>query len=98
MTAITGATALDAFDTADFPLTASRAKWSLGLRMLLSMIAAGLLCVAVLWRVAFPDEQYLSDLVAGGAAVLVTVPVLSAGWNSVIHPTLHGMTCWSPSL
>jgi Cd2+/Zn2+-exporting ATPase len=92
MTAITDTAALDAFEAANFPLTAAAAKWSLGLRMLLSMIAAGLLCVAVLWRVAFPDEQYLSDLVAGGAAVLVAVPVLTAGWNSVIHPSLHGMT------
>jgi Cd2+/Zn2+-exporting ATPase len=73
-------------------LAGRAAKWSLGLRMLLSMVAAGLLCVAVLWRMAFPDEQYLADLVAGGAAVLVAIPVLSAGWNSVVHPSLHGMT------
>ncbi len=67
-------------------------KWPLGLRLLLSMVAAGLLCVAVLWRVTFPDEQYLADLVAGGAAVLVAIPVLAAGWNSVVRPSLHGMT------
>jgi heavy metal translocating P-type ATPase len=92
MTAITDTAALDTFDAPDFSLTAAAAKWSLGLRMLLSMIAAGLLCVAVLWRVVFPDEQYLSDLVAGGAAVLVAIPVLSAGWSSIVRPSLHGMT------
>jgi Cd2+/Zn2+-exporting ATPase len=82
--------ALDRFEAGAFASTA--AKWSLALRMLLSMIAAGLLCVAVLWRVAFPDAQYLSNLVAGGAAVLVAIPVLSAGWISVVRPSLHGMT------
>jgi heavy metal translocating P-type ATPase len=92
MTAITGTATLDEFDTGGLSLTRPAAKWSLGLRLLLSMVAAGLLCVAVLWRVAFPDEQYLSDLVAGGAAALVAIPVLSAGWNSIVHPSLHGLT------
>jgi Zn2+/Cd2+-exporting ATPase len=67
-------------------------KWSLGLRLLLSMVAAGLLCVAVLWRLAFPAEQYLADLVAGGAAAMVAIPVLAAGWHSVVRPSLHGLT------
>ncbi|HLB99473.1 MAG TPA: hypothetical protein VJK90_17500, partial [Acetobacteraceae bacterium] len=73
-------------------LLPAAAKWSLGLRMFLSMVAAGLLCVAVLWRIVFPDEQYLAELVAGGAAALVAIPVLSAGWTSVLRPSLHGMT------
>ena len=85
MTATTETAAFDDFDTGSVSLTGTAAKWSLGLRMLLSMVAAGLLCVAVLWRVAFPDEQYLADLVAGGAAVLVAIPVLSAGWASVVR-------------
>ena len=89
---MTAITAPNDFDARPVSLTGTAAKWSLGMRMLLSMVAAGLLCVAVLWRVAFPDEQYLADLVAGGAAVLVAIPVLSAGWNSVVHPSLHGMT------
>lgn len=92
MTAITDTAALDDFDAGAVSLTGTPAKWSLGVRMLLSMVAAGLLCVAVLWRVAFPDEQYLAELVAGAAAVLVAIPVLSAGWNSVVRPSLHGMT------
>jgi Zn2+/Cd2+-exporting ATPase len=91
MNAITG-TALASDDTEGLSLVAPAAKWSLGVRLFLSMVAAGLLCVAVLWRVAFPDEQYLADLVAGGAAALVAIPVLAAGWNSVVRPSLHGMT------
>jgi Cd2+/Zn2+-exporting ATPase len=90
MNVMTEAAALDPLDAGSF--TTPAAKWSLGLRLLLSMVAAGLLCVAVLWRVAFPDEAYLSNLVAGGAAVLVAIPVLSAGWTSVVRPSLHGMT------
>jgi Zn2+/Cd2+-exporting ATPase len=92
MTATTETAAFDDFDTGSVSLTGTVTTWLLGLRMLLSMLAAGLLCVAVLWRVAFPNEQYLADLVAGGAAVLVAIPVLSAGWASVVRPTLHGMT------
>src|ERR1700760_3493555 len=95
-----GAAAVDDFggDGAPFgdipgnSVSLTTSKWSLGLRLLLSMVAAGLLCVAVLWRVAFPDERYLADLVAGGAAALVAIPVLAAGWNSVMRPSLHGMT------
>jgi Cd2+/Zn2+-exporting ATPase len=92
MTAIAGNAPVGEFDTDGFSLTGPAKKWSLGLRLFLSMVAAGLLGVAVLWRIAFPDERYLADLVAGGAAALVAIPVLSAGWNSVIRPSLHGMT------
>jgi Cd2+/Zn2+-exporting ATPase len=68
-----------------FLLTAA-SKWSLGLRLLLSMMAGGLRCVAVVWRAAFPDEQYLADLVAGGAAALVAIHVLSVGWKQRAAP------------
>jgi Zn2+/Cd2+-exporting ATPase len=67
-------------------------KWTLGLRLFLSMVAASLLGVATLWRVAFPSQAYLAELVAGGAAAMVAIPVLSAGWASVLRPSLHGMT------
>jgi Cd2+/Zn2+-exporting ATPase len=56
------------------------------------MVAAALLRIAVLWRLAFLDEQYLADPVAGAAAALVAIPVLAAGWNSVVRPSLPGMT------
>ncbi|MBV9655976.1 MAG: cadmium-translocating P-type ATPase [Acetobacteraceae bacterium] len=79
-------------DPDDLSLLGPGAKWLLGLRLFLAMAAVGLLCIAVLWRILLPDERYIADLVAAGAAALVAVPVLSAGWNSVVQPSLHGMT------
>ena len=64
----------------------------LGLRLTVAMVAAGLLGVAVLWQVAFPAQNALAELVAGVAALLVAVPVVSAAWASLRHPSLHGVT------
>jgi Zn2+/Cd2+-exporting ATPase len=65
---------------------------ALAIRLTTAMLAAGLLLIAVVWRIALPTERYLSDLVAGGAAVLVGVPVLAAAWKSIRRPSLYGMT------
>ncbi|MCB8883215.1 cadmium-translocating P-type ATPase [Acidisoma cellulosilytica] len=65
---------------------------SLAVRLTLSMVAGGLLCIALIWRVVFPADQSLSELVAGLAALLVTVPVMTAAWDSLRHPSLHGMS------
>jgi heavy metal translocating P-type ATPase len=70
----------------------TRPHLALAVRLTTAMIAAGLLFIAVLGRVAFPAERYLSDLVAGGAAVLVGIPIFAAAWQSIRHPSLHGMT------
>jgi Cd2+/Zn2+-exporting ATPase len=78
--------------TSSTPLLSLGERWSLGLRLTLSMIAAGLLVIALIWRWAFPDEQGVADLVAGGAALLVAVPVLSAAWSSLRNPSLHGIS------
>ena len=64
----------------------------LGLRLTLAMLAAGLLLVALGWQVAFPDDIALATLVAGAAAAVVAVPVLGAAWQSLRHPSLHGIT------
>ena len=64
----------------------------LGLRLTLAMLAAGLLVLALGWRLAFPEDTALAELVAGGAALLVAVPVLGAAWHSLRHPSLHGIT------
>ena len=64
----------------------------LALRITLAMAAAGLLLLAVLWQAAFPGERALADLVAGGAALLVAMPVLASAWHSLRHPSLHGVT------
>ena len=67
-------------------------RWTLAMRLTLSMFAAGLLGIALLWRVLFPAESGIAELVAGLAALLVAVPVLSAAWSSLRHPSLHGMS------
>ncbi len=74
------------------PLLARLERATLGLRLTLAMFAAGLLVLAVLWQMAFPDQRLLSDLVAGVAALLVALPVLGAAWDSLRHPSLHGVT------
>ena len=67
-------------------------RWPLAVRLTLAMIAAALLLVAVGWGCVFPSDQYLSDLVAGGAAILVAMPIFSAAWTSIWRPSLHGLT------
>jgi len=64
----------------------------LGLRLTLALMAGGLLIVAVVWEFTFPDEAALANLVAGGAAILVAMPVLGAAWQSLRRPSLHGIT------
>jgi len=73
-------------------LLAFAERGMLALRLTLAMAAAGLLLLAVLWQVAFPDQRALSDLVAGAAALLVAVPVINSAWESLRHPSLHGVT------
>ena len=65
---------------------------SLAMRLTVALLAAGLLLVAILWEAVFPDEAVLANLVRGLAAALVAVPVLSAAWHSLRHPSLHGVT------
>ena len=67
-------------------------KLILGLRLVLAMVAAGLLIVAVGWEWAFPEDATLANLVAGLAAALVAFPVIAAAWHSLRHPSLHGVT------
>ncbi len=73
-------------------LLARAERLLLALRLTLAMLAAGLLLVAVGWQFAFPAETDLANLVAGAAAALVAVPVLGAAWQSLRHPSLHGVT------
>ncbi len=73
-------------------LLAFAERGMLAVRMTLAMVAAGLLVLAVLWQLIAPDQRALSDLVAGAAALLVAVPVIGAAWQSLHHPSLHGVT------
>ena len=73
-------------------LLAGHERFSLGLRMGLSMLAGGLLLIALLWQFAVPDGQDVAQLVAAAAAALVAIPVLQAAFASLRSPSLHGMT------
>ena len=64
----------------------------MALRLTLSLAAACLLVVALGIRFIFPAQHAVSDLVAGGAAILVAGPVLAAAWESLRHPSLDGVT------
>jgi len=65
---------------------------SLAVRLTLALITAGLLILStIIWIVA-PGQADVAELVAGGAALLVAIPALSAGWYSLRHPDLHGIT------
>lgn len=64
----------------------------LAIRLTLAMLAAGLLVLALVWQWFFPEQAALASLVAGCAAILVSLPVLAAAWHSLRHPSLHGIT------
>ena len=72
-------------------LTSSEQR-SLGLRLTISLVAAGLLIIAAAIEFLFPDQIDVAELIAGAAALLVAVPALTAAWYSLRHPDLHGIT------
>lgn len=74
------------------PLLTRFERLRLGARLTLAMAAAGLLALATVWRVAFPADPDVANLVAGTAAAIVALPVLTAAWGSLRHPSLHGVT------
>lgn len=61
-------------------------------RLTLAMITIGLLLLSLLWRAVAPDQPAIGDILAGVAWLLVAVPVFRAGWHSLLHPDLHGVT------
>src|SRR5215471_10460461 len=74
------------------PLLDRAERAVLALRLTLSLAAFCLLVVAVGIRFLLPDQTGIAELVAGGAAALVAIPVLVAAWESIIHPSLDGVT------
>jgi heavy metal translocating P-type ATPase len=64
---------------------------TLGLRLTLSMMAAGCLVVAGIVEFLDPSQQPVAELIAGIAAALVAGPALTAAWRSLSHPDLHGI-------
>ena len=64
----------------------------LAVRLSLALAATGLLLLSLAWRYAFPEDAPLAELVAGLAALIVSVPVFAAAWHSLRAPSLHGIT------
>jgi hypothetical protein len=52
-------------ETARASLLSLGERWTLAMRLTLSMLAAGLLGIALLWRLLFPAEGSIAELVAG---------------------------------
>ena len=65
---------------------------SLGVRLTLSLIAGGCLILSAALQFLAPNQIDVAELVAGVAALLVAVPALSAAWQSLRYPDLHGIT------
>lgn len=65
---------------------------SLGIRLTLSLIAGGCLILSAAVQFLAPNQNDVAELVAGIAALLVAVPALSAAWQSLRYPDLHGIT------
>jgi len=90
---MTVATAGPALAAAPAPaLLSGLERRSLALRLLLAMLAAGLLAIALAIRALFPAESEVANLVAGAAALLFAGPALTAAWQSLRRPDLHGVT------
>ena len=67
-------------------------RTAMGVRLGLALAAGGLLLLSALIALVAPDQGEVVELVAGGAALIVAVPALSAAWHSLRHPDLHGIT------
>ncbi len=74
------------------PLLDRAERLLLGLRMTLALAALCVLIVAAGMRLLIPSEAGVAELVAGVSAALVAVPVFVEAWNSLRHPSLHGIT------
>ncbi len=74
------------------PLLDRAERVLLGLRLTLALAALCVLIVAYGMWLFIPSETGVAELVAGIAAALVAVPVFVEAWNSLRHPSLHGIT------
>ncbi|MGE8414659.1 MAG: heavy metal translocating P-type ATPase [Pseudomonas sp.] len=61
-------------------------------QLTLAMLALGLLGLGLVWRWLAPGQVGVSQLLLGGASLLVAVPVLRSAWFSLRYPSLHGIT------
>src|SRR6201998_4551444 len=78
--------------TAGDGLLSRAEQLSLGFRLTLSLVAGGCLILSTALTFLAPSQRDVAELVAGVAALLVAVPALSAAWQSLRYPDLHGIT------
>src|SRR5712672_661094 len=90
MTAVPASTSVSV--SAGDGLLSRAEQLSLGLRLTLSLIAGGCLILSTALQFLAPSQADVAELVAGVAALLVAVPALSAAWQSLRYPDLHGIT------
>src|SRR5579883_1400621 len=64
----------------------------LGARLSVSLAALCLVLVAGTLYLFIPAQRGIANLVAGAAAALVAIPVFLEAWQSLRHPSLHGIT------
>ena len=64
----------------------------LGARLSVSLAALCLVLVAGSLYLFIPTQRGIANLVAGAAAALVAIPVFLEAWQSLRHPSLHGIT------
>lgn len=57
----------------------------------IAMISVGLLALGLLWR-GLTSQDGISQLLLGASSIVVGVPVIKSGWDSLRHPSLHGIT------
>ena len=77
---------------ADDGLLLAGERRMLAIRLSLAVLCAGLLVMALAIHVALPAQRELAALVAGAAALIVSVPVFVEAWGALKNPTLHGVT------
>jgi Zn2+/Cd2+-exporting ATPase len=58
----------------------------------LALVALGLFALGIAWKLLAPGNDAVSEILFGTASLIVAVPVLRAGWYSLRHPDLHGVT------
>lgn len=64
----------------------------LGARLSVSLAALCLVLVAGAIYLFIPSQRGIANLVAGAGAALVAIPVFVEAWQSLRHPSLHGIT------
>ena len=77
---------------ADDGLLLTGERRALAIRLSLAVLCAGLLVMALGIQLLLPAQGELAQLVAGAAALIVSVPIFVEAFAALKNPTLHGVT------